>query len=244
MNTLKAIRKSRFVAFLVSGLVAFYIGLMRVFMRLETPYLNDFEKAQALGKGVIVVFWHQRLLLSPVAARFSPVQIHMLSSTSRDGEIMARGAGAGGVHFIRGSSANVKKTFKDKKGAPALLQMIAALRDGDVVAITPDGPRGPAHEAQMGVIRLAERTGAPILPIGLSAASGWHIIKTWDFAYLANPFAKKACVTVPALLVPSGATPEILEEKRCLLEGQLNEVTLRADKKVGKITPTRHSKME
>jgi len=187
---LKSLAKSRFAAFLASGLVWLYVGLMRLFSRIGGAEITTLRAAEKQGAGVICAFWHERLILAPVMAKFAHKPVHMLISMNRDGDIMARGVKVRGVSFIRGSASNPLKRQKDKSGAPALIQLIAALKGGDIVAMTPDGPRGPARKPQIGVIKLAARTGAPVLPTAFSASGGQHL-NSWDRSYLANPFSRK-----------------------------------------------------
>lgn len=232
-GALKSIAKSRFMANVASLVVTAYIGLFKLFLRADTPDISYLQEALDQGKGVICVFWHQRIALSPLAAKFSPVPVHMLISLSRDGEMIVNGARISGVHFIRGSAANEKKISKNKSGTSALVQMIAALEAGEIVAITPDGPRGPARLVQPGVVRLAAQTGAAIVPIGLSASSGWHL-KSWDRSFLANPIGKKAGLAGEALWVPKNVDQDLIDAKCKELSARLNAVTDAADKKVGK----------
>jgi len=67
---------------------------------------------------------------------------------------------------IRGSSSRL--------GASAIFQLTEVLASGRDVVITPDGPRGPAYELGPGIIFLAQKSGAAVLPMNLEYSSCWR----------------------------------------------------------------------
>ncbi len=216
---------------------SFFIGLyIRIVFATSRWDFIEREHADRLvesGEGFIAAFWHQRLLMGAVIRRKTERRVFMLISNHRDGEIIADAVRPFGIEFIRGSAANPKKTHKDKGGAPALAQMIAALEEGAIVGMTPDGPRGPSRRAQAGVIRLAQLSGAPILPGAYSSSGGWRL-RTWDRFLLAAPFSRGAFVGEAPIRVPSDAGPGDIEAARIALERALNSASDRADRAVGR----------
>src|ERR1700693_4161044 len=102
----------------------------------------------------ILAFWHGRQLMMPYC--YHGKSIHILISQHGDGEIVSRAMRFFGFKSIRGSTT--------RGGSQAFREMIRTSRVSDI-AITPDGPRGPARNVQMGIIELARLTGLPILPI-------------------------------------------------------------------------------
>ena len=89
-----------------------------------------------------------------------------LISASRDGDLVSILIERSGYGTIRGSSS--------RKGVVALRQLVDALAAGMNVLITPDGPRGPVYEASQGVVFLAQKTGAPVVPINMEYSSCWR----------------------------------------------------------------------
>lgn len=229
---LKRAAASSFVGAIASALIAVYIWL--VFRTSRWTYIGreHGERLQQEDEGFIVAFWHQRLLLGASVRRETERRVFMLISAHRDGEIIANAVRPFGIELIRGSAANPKKKFKEKSGAPALAQMIAALKEGGVVGFTPDGPRGPRGVAQKGVIRLAQLSGAPILPAAYSASPG-RFLGTWDRFLLAFPFSRGCFVAAPPIRIPRDAPPEQIEEARQMLQNALTEAAARADAEVG-----------
>ena len=107
----------------------------------------------------VIAFWHDHLLLMLHSRYRKPVTV--MSSQSKDGELMVRMYAYYGVASVRGSST--------RGGSGALRGMIRSARDGASIAFTPDGPRGPARVVKDGVIYAAQTTGLPIIPIAFGA---------------------------------------------------------------------------
>lgn len=116
------------------------------------------EKVDALtrnGTPIIIAFWHGRQVMMPLAYRGKAASI--LISQHRDGEIIATIMKKFGFYAIRGSTS--------RGGIPALRKLVSAGRLGQDLVITPDGPRGPARQVQLGVMSLAKLTGFPVVPL-------------------------------------------------------------------------------
>jgi lysophospholipid acyltransferase (LPLAT)-like uncharacterized protein len=107
----------------------------------------------------ILAFWHSHLLLMLHSRYRRPIKV--MSSRSRDGEIIARVFDYYGVESARGSST--------RGGAQALRDVIRSASAGSNIVITPDGPKGPARVAKEGVVYVAQATGLPVVPIAFAA---------------------------------------------------------------------------
>ncbi len=127
----------------------------------------------------VFALWHGQML--PLVVRHRSQGIRILISEHRDGELIAQIAQRLGLAAIRGSTT--------RGAARALLAMCEALQSGAEVAVTPDGPRGPARSFASGAIVAAHRAGAPIIAIGVGASSAWHL-KSWDAFMIPKPFAR------------------------------------------------------
>jgi lysophospholipid acyltransferase (LPLAT)-like uncharacterized protein len=128
---------------------------------------------------VILTLWHGQMLPILVAHRGEPCTV--LVSEHRDGEIIARILAAFGFHAARGSTT--------RGGSRALLQLAQLVRDGHDIAITPDGPRGPRREMAPGALLIAQRTGAPLVPLVAHCSATWRL-RTWDAFEIPKPFAR------------------------------------------------------
>lgn len=151
------------------------------------------EAVWAQGGGVLCVFWHSRIGLSPSCWPLDRAQpAKALISLSADGEFIAKAVARQGFPAVRGSSANKDKAEKAKGGTQALRDGLKQLKVG-ALAITPDGPRGPANVMADGLPLMAKLSKAPVLFIGMSCNPAIRL-DSWDRAVLPLPFGKGAIV--------------------------------------------------
>jgi len=145
------------------------------------------------GGGVLCVFWHSRIGLSPSCWPLDRAQsAKALISLSPDGQFIAKAVGLQGIPAVRGSSANKDKADRAKGGTQAFRDGLRQLKIG-ALAITPDGPRGPVREMAEGLPLLAKLSRAPVLFIGMSCNPAIRL-NSWDRAVLPLPFGKGAIV--------------------------------------------------
>ena len=83
--------------------------------------------------------------------------------------------------------------------------------------ITPDGPRGPAYKLGAGIIFLAQKTGANVIPVNMEYSSCWRI-RSWDRFIVPRPFAKVRVIIGSPHRVRSTSTPEEFEAERLRLQ--------------------------
>jgi lysophospholipid acyltransferase (LPLAT)-like uncharacterized protein len=128
---------------------------------------------------VIYAFLHGQQL--PLLRYPRPAPTAALVSLSRDGSLQARALRLLGLEILRGSSSR-----GGARGLKASLDWLAA---GGDLALAVDGPRGPAGRAKPGVIYLAERSRASIVPVACSASRARRLAGAWDSFLLPMPFA-------------------------------------------------------
>lgn len=164
-----------------------------------------------IGENYIGALWHNRLLIFPFVLRRFLSNRHgaALISASRDGELLADAIKRFGYHVVRGSSSRL--------GASAILQLTDILASGRDVVITPDGPRGPAYELGPGIIFLAQKSGAAVVPVNMEYSSCWRI-KSWDRFILPRPFAKVHVIMGQPHRVTPTSTDEEFEAERLRLQ--------------------------
>lgn len=147
--------------------------------RMRSHGIQALHDARARDKRVIFTLWHGELL--PLLWQHRGENVAIVISEHRDGEIVARIAESLGYSTVRGSSS--------KGGSRALIGLMREIDAGKDGAITPDGPRGPAHVFAPGVAVAAQRTGALIVPIRAAASRSWRL-KSWDRFLIPKPFAR------------------------------------------------------
>jgi lysophospholipid acyltransferase (LPLAT)-like uncharacterized protein len=146
--------------------------------------------------GVIVCFWHAGIPVSPFAWPMDHPgvqEMRALISRSRDGAFIAEVMDRLGVPAIRGSRAQEAARARDKGGAEALRDMAKWVRGGGAIAITPDGPQGPARRMGEGPFVLGRITRAPVFLLGLACTPAVRL-NTWDRMFLPMPFGRGAMV--------------------------------------------------
>jgi lysophospholipid acyltransferase (LPLAT)-like uncharacterized protein len=94
-------------------------------------------------------------------------------------------------------------------GATGLRALLRLLRDGELIMITPDGPRGPRRMAAPGVAQLAAASGVPVLPCA-AATSRRIVLRSWDRAMLPLPFGRGVLVFGTPIAVPRGGAEAAL----------------------------------
>ncbi len=211
--------KDKILLFLIPRVYSVVLRLLSFTIRKEVLFSERPRTFWDQSQPIIAAFWHQRLLMMPFLPH--PGKVGMMISQHRDGEFIARAVRLFGVDSLRGSTT--------RGGLSALRGMVRFYRTGGNLAITPDGPQGPKHIVQMGVIELARQTGAPILPVTYGASCK-KVFGSWDNFILPLPFSRVVYIWGEPLFIPRGTAREELEEKRLDLQDRLRGITEEADR--------------
>lgn len=141
-------------------------------MRLQEKFTHIYEYNNPNIAPCIYVMWHANQFL--VHGIEDKAHLSILISNSIDGEIVARAVEKWGFKVVRGSS--------NKKGAvESTMQMLNRLKNGECVGIMIDGPSGPLHKVKNGAIKLAQISGAPIIPaFWYSPQKTFVSLPSWD----------------------------------------------------------------
>lgn len=220
MRPLKRVLQSETLRRLFCWLASLYIRLAYNTSRWTVVGGDIPKRFWDEGKPFILGFWHGRLLLMPYCWDHRKT-IYMLISEHRDGQLIAHTVGHFGIKWAAGSST--------RGGAQALRIMVKALKQGDYVGITPDGPRGPRMRASDGVVNVARLSGVPVIPAAFGTTRG-RCLSTWDRFLLAWPFGRGIIVWGDPIRVDRKAGSEALELARRQVEDGLNAVTAEADR--------------
>ena len=182
----------------VSFLVYWFVRLLTLTVRLRVVGEDRVQALQDAGSGMILVTWHGRTIL-PVS-RFRKRGYWAIISTSRDGEYQNQLYKRFGWQTVRGSTS--------ARGAvQAALAVTKQLKKGATLAFTPDGPRGPSHVVQPGAIFLAQKSGAPIIPAGISAYPR-KLLRSWDSYLIPRPFSRAVWIYGDPIYIPADAKSE------------------------------------
>jgi len=145
------------------------------------------------AQAAIAAFWHENLPLMPVlwlTARrrlpeMAPMRGHVLVSRHRDGRFIGA--------VVRRYRVGLVHASTSRGGVAGLRAMLRLLAAGDMVVMTPDGPRGPRRVAAPGVAQLAALSGRPVLPCA-ARSTRQRVLGSWDRMRLPLPFGRGVLV--------------------------------------------------
>jgi lysophospholipid acyltransferase (LPLAT)-like uncharacterized protein len=177
------------------------IRLLAMTWRVRRMNHEALDAMRASGQRVIFTLWHGELLPLLWAHRAEGVAV--VISEHRDGEIVAQIAERLGYSTVRGSSS--------RGGGRALIGLMRALQAGHDGAVTPDGPRGPAHVFAPGAAIASQRTGVPLAMIRATASRAWRL-RSWDRFLVPKPFATVRVIYGPIVPVDVDSPRAAAEE--------------------------------
>ncbi len=187
-------------------------------VRTKTVGEERVEKMIADGKGGIIATWHGTTMLPIFCCRHRG--LWAIVSKSRDGELQNRLVQSRGFRTIRGSSG--------AQGLRAFLEAARRIREGAVIAITPDGPRGPACVVQPGTVLLAGRGGCDIIPVGVAIEPAWRL-GSWDSHMIPKPFSKAVIVFGEPLRIDECRGDEETDAARVLIGEAMDRSVAQAE---------------
>ncbi len=182
--------------------------------RIDRTGLAAFDARIANGERCVFAFWHARMF--PLVFTHQGRAIVVLISRHHDGELIARIIEQLGFRTARGSS-----TRGGEEGARDLLRFAG---EQALLAITPDGPRGPAERVKPGLAWIASRTGLPVVPVATAARSAW-VFRSWDRFRIPKPFTRVVVSYGEPIPIPADADAEALEQWRARLDEAIAALT-------------------
>jgi len=180
---------------------------------------EEYLKLREQKKPVIFLVWHGRIFIVPYF--FRKRGIWPLVSPSEDGEIAAQIMERWGYRIIRGSSSHVI--------IKAWNQMKRELNQGGELIIVPDGPRGPNRKLKLGCIKLAQETGAFLVPFTFST-SRKKFLRSWDSFLMFSPFSRVVAIYGSPHSIDSELKPDKFESVRQKMETLMCQLDKKADK--------------
>ncbi|MCB1136349.1 MAG: DUF374 domain-containing protein [Chlamydiia bacterium] len=198
----------------VWGLATFYtyigqslLNLLLWTCRVEVRGLPGFVETVASGPTLMTI-WHNRLsmMISMLLKTAGQFQYAAAISRSKDGNLIARVVDS----YRQSRSIRVGHTA----GHHALREIIHSLKEGEIVIVAPDGPRGPRYRLKPGLLFGARAVEAHIVPFTWVADRFWQF-GSWDRMMIPKPFSRIAICFGPAIdsaeFDESGL--EVLEER-------------------------------
>ncbi|CAN5181001.1 hypothetical protein BH11CYA1_BH11CYA1_16030 [soil metagenome] len=173
---------------------------------------NSDTGLESLKPAIYAYFHGQMYVLLGLSPRN---RMTLIASNSRDGEMIARAAEFMGFEVARGS-----RTHGGVKGA---FNLINAAEHNRSVLFPVDGPKGPFEVVKAEVIRLAQITKLPIIPV-VSQARTRDLMKSWDRYNCPYTNTKMVYVFGEPLEVPADADDDEKENLRAELQNYMVEL--------------------
>jgi lysophospholipid acyltransferase (LPLAT)-like uncharacterized protein len=212
--------KQEFLAAIAANLARLIFSTIRLRMNDRSGFLTSPPEGPR-----IMVFWHNRIPAISIGflrhyPRRHPTRkgVSVLTSPSKDGDILAGVMANLGMGSVRGSSS--------RRGSTAIRELTALLESGVDLAITPDGPRGPKYSLGPGAVFLSQKTGIPIMLLHARYHNAIRL-KTWDNFAIPLPFSRVDITIDPYMTIDPEATD--LESERLRIETLLKEQAAQSD---------------
>ena len=162
---------------------------------------------------IIVIFWHNRLLMAPFCWEYKN-NFKMLISSHRDGRIISCAISHLGIDTIEGSS--------NKNKISSAKQIIYELSQKNIIGITPDGPRGPNQKIKEGLISMQKKTNSVIFPLCYSAKF-YKQLSSWDKFMFVFPFNKFVAIWGKPIIYDKKKS---LNQNISVVQSELDRVTM------------------
>jgi lysophospholipid acyltransferase (LPLAT)-like uncharacterized protein len=176
----KKVKNISFLPIVVSYMAKLYVLLVWVTSRVNYQVPDSAKEILISKRSCIVSLWHAHIFIMPYFMSRYGI-FNAVVSNHKDGIFLAEYLKRYGHRIIFGSS--------NRQSLTAIRGVLKALRDGQRVAITPDGPRGPRYKVGGNIIAIANKTNLPILVLSV-AYSRKIVLNTWDKFLIPLPFGR------------------------------------------------------
>lgn len=187
---------------------------------LKVTYCNKevIDELEKTNKNYVLAFWHGQMLLAWFTHRNK--NFTALISKSRDGDLLSKILKQWNYTVVRGSSS--------KGGDVALGVMVDCARNGESVAITPDGPRGPIYKMKAGAVITAKKSKVPVVFIAVGYKKK-RVLKSWDKFEVPKFFSEAKVVYSEGFHINSELSFEETSALILKYEKLLNQLTVEAN---------------
>ncbi|MCF7970589.1 MAG: lysophospholipid acyltransferase family protein [Methylococcaceae bacterium] len=209
---------------LAPAILTGYIKLLHKTCKIDISGAENLQLFITEQQPMLPCYWHQQMTFSIdflLGLREQGVKTSVLVSPSKDGDIGDAVLTKLGIGVIRGS--------EHRTGALAMRDIYQAIsKDKCSVGTAVDGPLGPARKAKIGVVTLAQLSGAPLIPIANACSRKMHL-KSWDNFFLPLPYSTVQIVVGEPIVVEKRVSPEQIADFQQQLTDQLNKLSEQAE---------------
>ena len=207
---------------LITGLAWLLVRLIGPTLKYEVT-VEEGGPPEGWVQPAVWVFWHRCIV--PATWFFRDRRIAVMTSSSFDGEYIARIIEKFGFEPVRGSST--------RGGVRALLGMHTVIGDGRTAAFTIDGPKGPRYVAKPGPVLLARNTQTPLVAFHLAVHDAW-VLNSWDQLMIPQPFSKVSLHISRMMNIPKDASHDDLARYHAEMQAALDRMRTKAEQRVGR----------
>ena len=167
-----------------------YAALIRRTARYEVAGQENVDRTHDTGQSSITALWHgmTMMLSGYLASRVDPSQYVLIIPDDHRGAVLSVWG-----KMLGGTTFPISMHAESMVAARRLLALIGEMKKGKRLVMNPDGPYGPSHEIKPGVLFIARKARAAVIPAGLFTATGYHIPR-WDRYTVPFPFSRIALV--------------------------------------------------
>lgn len=180
-------------------------------LRVEKNGFEEIEDLEMRQKNYVVAFWHGYMLAAWYV--FRKKNICAVVSQSKDGEILSNVLKYWKYELIRGSSS--------KGGKEVLREALNYANNGKIIAMTPDGPRGPIYNFKPGAVIIAQRASIPLFLVAIKY-SKFIEFNSWDKFKFPFPFTKVTIKAAGPFLFEKNLSRSEMDEQIKKMENILN----------------------
>ena len=200
--------------------------LLSLFLRLTVFLLKKTYRLKSLNnlpeapdRNYVYALWHQDTLSTMYTFLDAPPHGCVISR-SKLGRMFSSVLKKYGHISAQGSSS--------RGGRRALLEIIRMMNTHKVSSFCAiDGSRGPAKVPKHGVFKIAEKTGAPIIPLSAYPIHHWEL-SSWDKCRFPKPFTTIIVYYGPPIKITDRLNSDELEKYSL----QLKEVLDQGEQKI------------
>lgn len=175
----------QFLRYLITGFFALFIKLWWLTLRIKISdkSLNILVNTPSPAT---IIMWHNHLFLATYwTKKRSNGKLYAMISAGTIGAWISPFYEHFNVKAIRGS--------KNLRAPQALKEIVQIVNQGNDIAITPDGSRGPCYHFRSGTSLVLKIANPAIILFSCKFHNAWRL-KTWDRFYIPKPFSKVDCI--------------------------------------------------
>jgi lysophospholipid acyltransferase (LPLAT)-like uncharacterized protein len=169
---------------------------------------EHFEGAWTEGQPVIFAAWHGMTMmgLCYFFRFYGDHRYAALVPADRRGNTLSTW-----FRLLGGAPYSVDHYSTSLSQARGVVHFVRAVKRGANALINPDGPDGPPYVVKPGVVYIAQKTGARLLP-GAAFTATKYTMNRWDRYSVPLPFSRIAIVVGEPLPAPRNGDPDVIAQ--------------------------------